>query len=188
MREISKQDHINQVSKIFKVSARQIYKDFDKHISKMQNSCKKGCTHCCNQSVNVFMWEEKIIADYVRNKLTSYQKSVLKRNIENWFKNFNSVTPEASRDNPLCREEFSHAEYMFREHRMPCPLLHDNSCMIYKVRPIVCRAHIVNDNPNMCIENPHRRSEKKAYELRNYVIENFDFTQLGLPKEGSPTI
>ena len=174
-------ENVNHAVRVFKFSARKAYKDLDNRISQLPKSCKKGCTYCCNQSINILMWEEPLIIDFV-DSLSKQQKIIIKNNIKEYFKVFNEITPEANRDNPLCAEDFSKVEKLFREKRIPCPMLNNGLCMIYKVRPTVCRAHIVSGSPQECKNDPHLTADKKAYDLRNYILGSFNPEKMGLPE------
>jgi len=87
--------------------------------------CKKGCAHCCYQSIVISSWEAAQIAKVTGKKIASFE----------------GLNPENH-----TREE------LIEEYRdKACPFLADNECSIYTVRPFICRTHIsMADDPFPC--------------------------------------
>jgi len=82
--------------------------------------CKQGCSHCCYQSVLIPLWEARRIAKFSGRKI-------------NHIAGFghDNDTPEQLRD---------------RHCGTSCPFLTNGNCMVYPVRPFVCRLHLSVDN------------------------------------------
>lgn len=78
-------------------------------------ACGKGCSHCCNVWVSVTAPEALFIAKQVANGATTH-----------------AVTAAH-----LATKDFSHSERP--NHPVPCPLLKDNLCSVYDIRPLFCR-------------------------------------------------
>ena len=56
---------------------------------------------------------------------------------------------------------------------VPCPFLKDNSCSIYNIRPIVCRAHFnISDQPKAC--------DSTAPDSKDNTVHSLDFNNLYL--------
>jgi hypothetical protein len=83
--------------------------------------CKAGCAHCCHQMVHATPLEALLIADAIRTSFTEAETEAL-----------------VARLVALMRVPANEADRTSR--KLPCPLLENNSCSIYKIRPHVCRA------------------------------------------------
>jgi len=86
--------------------------------------CKKGCSHCCQLRVVVFPHEAISIYFYL-NKILNKQK--IKDIKEKINKQFAIVKP------------LSEHEHFIQN--IECPLLEDNKCLVYPVRPIACAGY-----------------------------------------------
>lgn len=99
--------------------------------------CKKGCSHCCTQSVTMTTLEGELISQYD-------QEGIL---LDDFLKN-NDNTVNYGRISTLTTNQFARRclageEIEFAEESwqfLPCPFLHDKSCRIYPVRPFGCRS------------------------------------------------
>jgi hypothetical protein len=78
--------------------------------------CKKGCSHCCYQTIIISSWEAEQIAKKTNKKIAE-------------FKGYNPETDS--------REELTN-----RYTGQPCTFLVNNECSIYEVRPFICRTHL----------------------------------------------
>jgi uncharacterized protein len=97
--------------------------------------CRRGCSHCCYQSVTITDWEAARIARY-----TGRTAMV-----------FAPPTRETNTAAMRMRTRFAGD---------PCPFLTKNQCSIYAVRPFACRTHFnVGNDPGACdiIRDPGRR-------------------------------
>lgn len=88
-----------------------------------QMACYKGCAHCCVLNVSVLVPEAIRIGNWIIRQLSdTEQASVMKR----------------LHDHACWVRWMDDEERIFR--RAYCPLLADDgSCMVYPVRPLVCR-------------------------------------------------
>jgi Fe-S-cluster containining protein len=86
-------------------------------------ACAAGCAWCCHKRVGVAVPEVIRIADYLRAVLTPPQMQALLERIEQTLEKRRQRAP-----NP-----------------QPCPLLVDNRCAAYAVRPLTCRGFNSSD-------------------------------------------
>ncbi|WFB65505.1 YkgJ family cysteine cluster protein [Chryseobacterium sp. WX] len=133
----------------------------------LKNCCKTGCSFCCYQLIEVFDFEEQTIKDAI-NKLDDNNKAIIKKNLESWFTFFNENTP-----NEKVLDEHDTISNMINlglSKKHPCPLLINNLCSIYNNRPLACRVHVVESNPELCEKDPYRASSKESHSIRNKIF------------------
>lgn len=85
-------------------------------------ACKKGCSWCCSLEVRVSAPEVFAIADYLRHTLPAEELQGLRARLAD-------LAPRARQASSAARQRL----------RIRCPLLVDNRCSVYPVRPIACR-------------------------------------------------
>jgi len=100
--------------------------------------CKKGCGFCCKNLVPLSAPEALWLSEEICELPKSEQK-VLQRSIEFARRKLLSVTPPEFAE-PNLQQEISD---WYAGLNLTCPFLVDNSCAIYKFRPLACREHIV---------------------------------------------
>lgn len=145
-----------------------IINNIDSITPNFKNCCTKGCSFCCYQMIEVYDLEKSEIQNAIKNLNTS-EKQKIKENLESWLDYFNANTP----DNKIL-DEFDTIKNFInisKSNTHKCPLLIDNSCSIYKNRPLTCRIHSVVDSPQKCKIDPHRSSSAEANNLRSYTIK-----------------
>ncbi len=149
--------------------------ELDLELSSVEKVCREGCDHCCYQTTWVNSWEAEEISRYVIEKMSDDTKSIVKNQMENWHKWFDSVSRKSTRESPLTFYEVRQLDISAAENHIPCPYLIDNKCSIYKARPFMCRTHIVKKSPEQCREEPLRDSEINRSELiKKYIYERYD--------------
>lgn len=77
--------------------------------------CGSGCAHCCRQPVAISSWEAARIAKFTGRKLAD------------------PVVAMPGQDN--------NEERRRRHAGVPCPLLRNDRCTVYAVRPLACIGH-----------------------------------------------
>ncbi|VAW85447.1 hypothetical protein MNBD_GAMMA16-198 [hydrothermal vent metagenome] len=88
-------------------------------------ACKEGCTYCCRHlRVEVFLPEVFRIKNYLEKHCSKEELSNIK----------SVIATTAKRAQNLSDQEHNTA-------RIACPLLIDNNCSIYSVRPGMCRKY-----------------------------------------------
>lgn len=110
-------------------------------------ACKKGCSHCCHQSVMVTAAEAIYIAQFLHKNLKEAEVLRLR----------DHVAGNARQSDGLDNEERT-------DKRIPCAFLMDNSCSIYPVRPLQCRGGFSED-ADYCrdlLDNREATQEKVA--------------------------
>ena len=91
-------------------------------------ACRKGCSHCCHQSVMATAPEVLLVAKFLRDNLTEREVSLLHRKIAARAVEMNALTNDERVDG-----------------QVPCSFLMDNICTIYPVRPLQCRGGYSED-------------------------------------------
>jgi Fe-S-cluster containining protein len=85
-------------------------------------ACNKGCSWCCSLEVGVTAPEVFAITDYLRDTLSPEELQGLRARLT-------ELSPRAREASPTARHRL----------RIRCPLLVDNRCSVYPVRPVACR-------------------------------------------------
>lgn len=98
-------------------------------------TCKRGCSHCCYQSVIITSWEAAKIAKFTRRKFA--------------MPNLDSAEKKD--------------ELIERYAGKPCPFLSNNECTIYDVRPSMCRTHFSLADDNSACDIISRPGDRVPY-------------------------
>lgn len=109
-------------------------------------ACRQGCAHCCHQRVGVTVPEAlAIVATLVATRSAAELRRLHQR-VDSAYR----ATRGLTRDE---RHSPAHA----------CPLLEDELCSIYEVRPLSCRGvHSLDEQA--CKSKLHDREQRAAYE------------------------
>lgn len=91
-------------------------------------ACRKGCSHCCHQSVMVTAPEVIHAAKFLHDNLTEKEVARLR----------DLVAARARQGDGLDNHERM-------DERLPCAFLMDEICSIYPVRPLQCRGGFSED-------------------------------------------
>ncbi len=117
----------NKIQQNFFKKLEKIYRDMD---TAWENTASaygfkcKGCTeNCCETEFYHYTHIEK---DYLLHGVQTLDKETLERVIDSAEK-VNTIRNSAKRKN--------------KHTRIMCPLNHNNLCIIYKFRPMICRLH-----------------------------------------------
>lgn len=116
--------------------------------------CQRGCSYCCaSLPVDVFPVEYQNIARFIRTELLVEQQANILRHIEG-----------GKRSHPDYFNAGGDFETLYRNYRMPCIFLDEaRACMIYPVRPIVCRTYLSFTDPALCDDDD--RAVKHTFKL-----------------------
>jgi len=149
-----------------------IYGVYDEFAANLNIACKKYCAECCTHNVTMTTLEGYLI---VKN-IISYGQSSLFENIERAIpkRRFqpktttNRLADICIKGKDLPKEE---NDYL----RGSCPLLKDNQCPIYRVRPFGCRCFVSKHD---CREKGYAEVDSLVLTVNNLFlqfIENVDF-------------
>ena len=96
-------------------------------------ACRRGCTHCCHQGVDVTVPEIFTIISHVEATRSAEERQQLAVRLQDVADRTRGLTP-------VERQELATA----------CAFLgEDDSCTIHEVRPALCRA-VLADDPGLC--------------------------------------
>jgi Fe-S-cluster containining protein len=98
--------------------------DADAASGNCRTACSKGCSYCCHMRAVVTAPEVLRIAAFIEETFSVEEREALAGRV--------AATDKQARG--MSDEEWGEA-------RVPCPLLVDNECSIYSVRPLDCRAY-----------------------------------------------
>jgi Fe-S-cluster containining protein len=145
-----------------------IYKSVDEFIQTQNNCCKKSCSFCCYQQIEVMNVENEIITNFINDKVDNQTKAIIKEDLTTWFNFFDQNTPN---------NKTLDAGDIFRDFRIKvasravkCPFLINNLCSIYEVRPFACRIHIVENSPELCFKDREREPPNKVLLKRQEIV------------------
>ncbi|WP_123922196.1 MULTISPECIES: YkgJ family cysteine cluster protein [Flavobacterium] len=141
----------------------------DRFILQQKNCCKIGCAFCCYQTIEVIDIEIDAIKDFLVNKIDEITKEKIKENLKEYFIFFNKNTP----NNKILDEHdlINHFQDIANTSKCKCPLLIENKCSIYEGRPLACRIHVVEKNPEICEAEPYRDSAPLAINVRGSLLQ-----------------
>jgi len=89
-----------------------------------QLNCSAGCVFCCYIKIDAKAYEILLIADYIENNLDGKIKE--------------QIIAKANKNKNLVMG-YSYEEHLTKN--IECPLLFENKCIAYSVRPAFCRIY-----------------------------------------------
>jgi Fe-S-cluster containining protein len=112
--------------------------------------CKPGCHYCCFNLPVVTPPEALLVGYHVEQTFTAEEKKEVNDRIEKIIERIDGISPY---------------EVAMMRHELPCIFLKDAMCMIYKVRPVVCRTCTSTDAEHcrMIFESRNHRAWLKCY-------------------------
>lgn len=115
-------------------------------------SCRKGCSFCCFQFVDVTFEEAVLITKYCEENNIEIDFERLKKQSSVDHKSFNELPIKDKR----------------------CVFLgKDNSCSIYSVRPSTCRKLVVVSDPKLCDTETNKGAQiAKLVDVEAEVVSN----------------
>jgi len=90
--------------------------------------CKKGCAYCCHQPVFALDYEMQYLNSFIKKNFTQEKQIGVKIRANNIRQKLSGLT-----------------ELEILNSKQPCPLLENESCSVYEVRPMACRIYISTD-------------------------------------------
>lgn len=107
--------------------------------------CRKGCYHCCYQTVFALPFEVLALSHFIKNNFTDREIREIKDN--------------TSRKNGIT-EKMSARQFL--HHKSPCPLLREGACTVYEARPMACRTYI-SSSKESCITEYNNPSDLNIF-------------------------
>ncbi len=134
-------------------------------------SCKAGCDHCCRYHIVMNVAEAQTMAHYIRQEFSEEQIAKMQMRTHQWHEWDNS---RPGRPSAVISDETDLSGYVHC-----CPLLVNNRCSVYPVRPVVCRAHYVSSHPSYCCAvNDPESTEDPPVVLKSVVEAVSPYTRL----------
>jgi Fe-S-cluster containining protein len=132
-------------------------------------ACREGCAWCCHKLVGTSAPEVFRIADYLHRQLSPSQL-------------------QAIQDQVIERDEHRKSLDRWAAARLPCPLLIDDRCSVYRVRPLTCRGFNSSD-AHKCEKSVKLRENvdvptyEPQHRLATFVLDGL---RAGLSESGLP--
>jgi Fe-S-cluster containining protein len=122
-------------------------------------ACKEGCAWCCYKMVGTSAAEVLRIVSYLEQTLLAEEWQALRERVARGAEQRRALSPDRRRRAAL-----------------PCPLLVDNRCAAYPVRPLTCRGYNSSDaGACQAALDAHNRATVPAYEpqqrLATFVLD-----------------
>jgi hypothetical protein len=116
-------------------------------------TCKLGCSHCCRHHILMNSAEAHTLAQYIRREWSAGQIDDLRMRTQQWHE-WDNARPGRYPTDVAARTDLSKYEPC-------CPLLVNDACSAYTVRPVVCRTHYVSSPVSACraSNDPHATQE-----------------------------
>jgi Fe-S-cluster containining protein len=120
--------------------------------------CKPGCHYCCYNLPMVTPPEALLIGHHLDQTFTDQQKQTLNKRIQKILKKIAGKPSD---------------EIFMMRHELPCIFLKESMCLIYEVRPAVCRTctSTSSEHCKMIFETRNHRARLRCYQQ---VREIFD--------------
>lgn len=112
--------------------------------------CKPGCHYCCYNLPVVTPLEALFMGHHVDQVFTDQEKKEIADRIEKILKRIKGMRTY---------------EIVMMRHELPCIFLEDEMCMVYPVRPVVCRACTSTsaEHCKMIFETRDHRARLRCY-------------------------
>jgi Fe-S-cluster containining protein len=125
---------------------RRLYEKLDNALKPIQRvtSCKEGCNNCCHLPVLSSELEKELIKDYINEHYSTDKLTEFKYKIN---QNKDILLRLVHNNGRFLDENYK----LYADANIPCSFLDsNNNCMIYEVRPFICRKYLVFNDPTVC--------------------------------------
>jgi len=121
-------------------------------------NCRQGCHYCCYNQPMVTPPEALFIGHHVEQTFSDKDQKELIVKIKKILKTTNGKKPD---------------EIAMMRHDLPCIFLQDGMCMVYKVRPAVCRTCCSTsaDHCKSIFESRNHRARLRCYEQVREILK-----------------
>ena len=134
---------------------RRLYEKLDNALKPMQKvtTCKQGCNHCCYLPISSTQLEHELIKTYMTehfslDKLTEFKDKI--------SQNKDTLSQLVHINGKFTNENYK----LYATSKILCSFIDsNNNCMIYDVRPYVCRKYLVFNEPSIC-ENTLNKTDQ----------------------------
>jgi Fe-S-cluster containining protein len=130
-------------------------------------ACRKGCAACCLYLVPISPAEAYHIRDEIFKLPYQEQKTLFRSCQQTTRQLIGHRSPDA-----LFSPTQNHEERLeilsdwYREMKLPCPFLVNNTCCIYDFRPLACQEYLVTGHPSKCLPDSAERATQVPMPLR----------------------
>jgi len=155
---------------MFEEKIKHVYREADKEIRKISTICRKGCSYCCYQPVQIVDCEKLVIEKYIEKDMPGKVRRNVQQNLRSWLSHFKAYSRPYFENAPLKEDEVQNTIKQMASVQTACPFLVDSFCSIYKVRPMSCRLHIVRDDLSQCKENPSRDACHDSMTIQKHLF------------------
>ncbi len=149
----------------------EMYRIHEEYVSGLNLACRKKCADCCTQNVTMSTIEAKnIIESLDDNQRIAVRDGLKQARGGDFFRPTITVNEMADR----CASEEELPDEQLDPVAGSCPLLADEQCSIYPVRPFECRAFV---SLRECRENGHADMSSLTVNVNNLFrqyIEHID--------------
>ncbi len=144
---------------------KQIYNIYDDFTDNLNVACKKYCSRCCTNDVIMTTLEGYLVVEHIH----SSESSDLLKKVNKWAskKRFlprtttNEMAELCIKGKDLPQEECTHGQNI-------CPLLTDDECPVYAVRPFGCRCLI---SKNDCRQQGYADIEPLVLTVNHLILQ-----------------
>lgn len=132
--------------------------------------CKPGCDYCCYNLPMVTPLESLLIGRHLDRVCTDAQKHALNEKIRQIHKKTSGKPFD---------------EIVMMRHELPCIFLEESMCMVYGVRPAVCRACTSTsaEHCRMIFESGNHRARLRCYPQIREIFHTVHLRLIGLCRE-----
>lgn len=136
----------------------------------IEPTCRAGCAHCCRFNILTNSVEIHTLAQYLKRKLSTEQMDALQERTQRWHE-WDAARPGRHSTGSGRTEDRGVYDHS-------CPLLVDEQCSAYAVRPAVCRSHFVTSEAELCstANDPHSAADRPNV-VASLVEANGPFTK-----------
>ena len=127
-------------------------------------SCRKGCGACCRQPIPLMEVEIYYIA-IILNAMPEPRRTQLRARFKAAAAHFRQNGWQQRFEDAGSEAELRAANRAYFSEGIACPFLDDESCSIYKHRPVVCREFMVTSPVNACIADDQEAMRKMPVPL-----------------------
>lgn len=137
----------------------------DEQIQQLPIVCQKSCDYCCYQIVDLYPHEANSLIQWLKDNLDTDALEHIKTQAEAIIQALLNTCPDieksslaanASKQQVLQQLFQTNNSEQIKTLQLACPCLKDSLCLIYPMRPLICRSHCMTSDVDLCRENLRR--------------------------------